>query len=177
LEELILKAQTGDVKAFSELILLINDDLYKIAKSRISNEEDVQDAVQETMIECFKSIKKLHDPDKFKKWIITILINKSNRIYRRKYKKDISYEEINMDSFYTSSSITINSQSNIGFYELLKDLKYEERIIVILYYMEDYSVKDIKEILKMRENTINTHLFRARKKIKKIIEDGGILNG
>lgn len=62
MEELILSAQKGDEKAFTELIMLISDDLYKIAKTRISNEADIADAVQETMIETYKSIKKLNDP-------------------------------------------------------------------------------------------------------------------
>ncbi len=169
---LILRAQEGDTKALTELFLNINNDLYKIAKTRISNEEDIEDAVQETMIETFKSIKKLKDPQLFKKWVITILVNKCNRIYRKKYKKDISYEEFNIEAF----SNPVNMETNIEFYDILKDLKYEERIITVLYYMERYTIKDIKTILKMNESTISTHLFRARQKIKEKIE-GGIKNG
>ncbi len=41
-------------------------------------------------------------------------------------------------------------ETNIEFYDMLSDLKYEERIIIILYYMERYTVKDIKSILKMK---------------------------
>ena len=84
LDELILMAQTGDEEAFANMILYIKDDLYKIAKTRLANETDIEDAIQETMIETYKSIKKLNDPNKFKKWVIKILINKCNRIYRRK---------------------------------------------------------------------------------------------
>lgn len=58
MEELIVRAQDGDEEAFTELILNISDDLYKIAKTRIKNEEDISDAIQETMIETYKSIKK-----------------------------------------------------------------------------------------------------------------------
>ena len=162
MEELIKEAQNGDKNAFNKIFIAINDDLYKIAKSRISNEDDIADAVQETMIATFKNIKKLRDPSQFKKWVITILINKCNRIYRRKYKKDVSYEEYNFESF----SSSCNLESNIAFYEMLKDLKYEEKIIIILYYLEQYTIKDIKKILKMNENTVTTYLYRARQKIK-----------
>ena len=92
LDELILMAQAGDEDAFTKMILYIKDDLYKIAKTRIANETDIEDAIQETMIETYKSIKRLKDPNKFKKWVIKILINKFNRIYRRKYKTDISID-------------------------------------------------------------------------------------
>lgn len=164
MEELIEKAQYGDEEAFTQIILTIKDDLYKIAKSRISNEQDIEDAIQETMIETFKSIKRLNDPKKFKKWIIRILINKCNRIYRRKYKKDISIYEQNIE-IATSNNI-IDFEDEFNFYNIIKILKYEERIMVILYYLEEYSVKEIKQILKMNENTITTHLYRARQKIK-----------
>lgn len=94
MEELIKEAQIGDKNAFNKIFIAISDDLYKIAKSRINNEDDIADAVQETMIATFKNIKKLRDTSQFKQWVITILINKCNRIYRRKYKKDISYEDL-----------------------------------------------------------------------------------
>lgn len=170
MEELILSAQNGDEEAFTKIIKLINDDLYKIARTRISNEADIADAVQETMIETYKSIKKLNDPNKFKKWVIKILINKCNRIYRRKYKNDVSIDDYNLDSLKTNN---INDAENkLSFYDIIKDLKYEERIIIVLYYMEEYTVKEIKEILKIKENTINTHLYRARQKIKLKISGG-----
>ena len=61
LDELILMAQAGDEDAFTKMILYIKDDLYKIAKTRIANETDIEDAIQETMIETYKSIKRLKD--------------------------------------------------------------------------------------------------------------------
>lgn len=164
MDELILMAQAGDEDAFTKMILYIKDDLYKIAKTRIANETDIEDAIQETMIETYKSIKRLKDPNKFKKWVIKILINKCNRIYRRKYKTDISIDEYNVETLKSNNIIDVENKLN--FYDIIKILNYEERLIIILYYMEDYSVKEIKSILKMNENTINTHLYRARQKIK-----------
>lgn len=165
MEELILLAQSGDEEAFTNMILYIKDDLYKIAKSRIVNETDIEDAIQETMIETYKSIKKLNNTSNFKKWVIKILINKCNRIYRRKYKTDISIDEYNVERLKSNNIIDVENKLN--FYDIIKILNYEERLIIILYYMEDYSVKEIKSILKMNENTINTHLYRARQKLKK----------
>ena len=164
MDELILMAQAGDEDAFTKMILYIKDDLYKIAKTRIANETDIEDAIQETMIETYKSIKRLKDPNKFKKWFIKIINNKCNRIYRRKYKTDISRDEYNVETLKSNNIIDVENKLN--FYDIIKILNYEERLIIILYYMEDYSVKEIKSILKMNENTINTHLYRARQKIK-----------
>ena len=99
MEELIEEAKKGNKDAFTNLVIGIENDLYKIAKTRISNEADIDDAVQETIIEAYKNIRKLKEPQKFKKWIITILVNKCNKIYKRKYKKDISMDEYDLDKY------------------------------------------------------------------------------
>lgn len=147
----------------------MKNELYKIAKTRITNESDIDDVIQETMLETFRSIKKLRDPKKLKMWIIKILINKCNKVYRKKYKKEISIDEYNLDNY-----IVINSQKNIeddiNFYQLIQNLKYEERIVVLLFYMEEYSVEEISKMIKMNQNTVKTNLYRARQKIKKKIE-------
>lgn len=164
MKELLKKAQNGDKQAFTDIIMNIEDDLYKIAKARISNEADIEDLIQEAMIESYKHIKSLKEPYNVKMWIIKILINKCNKLYKKKYKKEISIDEYNMENY-----IILNSQNNIeddlNFYYLIKCLKYEERII-ILYYKEQYSIEEISKILKMNKNTIKTNLYRARQKIK-----------
>lgn len=175
MEELIKKAQKGDKNAFTDIILQIRNDLYKIAKTRISSDDDIEDLIQDTMIETYKYIKKLREPEKFKMWVIKILVNKCNKLYKKKYRKDISIDEYNMENY-----IILNSQKDIeddlNFYYLIKKLKYEERIVLILHYMEQYSVKDISKILKINENTVKTHLFRARERIKKDLnEKEGVL--
>ena len=164
-EQLIEKAQKGDKQAFTDLVLGIKIELYKIAKSRITNEYDIDEEIQETIIELFKSIKKLRDPKKFKMWAIKILINKCNKIYKKKHKKDISIDEYNVEKFIITNSFK-EIEADINFYNLIKNLKYEERIIIILYYMEKYTTKEISKILHMKENTVKSHLFRAKKTIK-----------
>lgn len=171
MEELVNKARKGDKKAFTMLILEIKNELYKIAKTRITNEADIDDAIQETMIETYKSIKKLKNPEKFKMWTIKILINKCNKIYRKKHIKDISIDEYNMEKFLITNNYK-EIEDDINFYNLIKDLKYEERIVIILYYMEKYTIKEISKILHMKENTVKSHLFRAKKSIKYQCEGG-----
>lgn len=169
MEELIAKAQKGDIEAYTEIILSMRNDLYKIAKTRISNEDDIEDAIQETMIQVYKSIKKLKSPEKIKTWTISILINNCNKLYRKKCKKDISMDEYNLEDYLIKNS-QYDIEDDLNFYYLLNKLKYEERIISILYYKENYKIEDIAKILKMNVNTVKSNLVRARKKIKKILD-------
>lgn len=163
--ELIKEAKEGNKEAFTDLIYEMRHDLYKIARMRLSCDADIEDAVKETIIETFKSIKKLRKDEAFEKWIIKVLINKCNKIYRKKKKYNISYENLELDDFYVPDNVN-NIEADMDFYYLLNGLNYNERIVIILFYIEDYSIKDIAKILKTNENTIKTRLRRAKGKIK-----------
>lgn len=108
MEELVKKAQKGNKEAFTELIYEIRHDLYKIARCRLSCEDDIEDAVQETMIEAFKNIKKLKKEESYKKWVIKILVNKCNRIYNKNKNRNISFENLELDNTYSLVKIIKN---------------------------------------------------------------------
>ena len=84
MNELVEKAKLGDKKSFTDLMILIKQDLYKLSKIKLSNNDDIADAIQNTMLIAFVSIKSLKNNEYFKTWIIRILINECNKIYRQK---------------------------------------------------------------------------------------------
>lgn len=172
MDGLIELAKSGDKEAFIELIENIKQDLFKIARTRLSNYDDIEDAVQETMIEAFKNIKKLQKNEKFKTWIITILINRCNKIYRKRKKYNISFENLEFENYFFENQID-EYENELEFYRLLNVLNYEERIVVLLFYKEDYSLKLISKVLKVNENTVKTRLKRAKEKIKRFYERNG----
>lgn len=151
-------------------MLLIKTDLYKIAKTRLKNDDDVYDAIQETMLIAFNSIKKLKKTESFKSWIIKILINRSNSLYRKKSKSNIiSLEEIQNYNIINNSNIE-NIETRLDFKYVCENLKYEDRIIIILYYIENFTDKEIGKILNLKENTVKTKRTRVKQKIKNIID-------
>lgn len=166
MENLVEKAKCGNKNAFTELIMLLEDELYKIAKIRLQNENDVIEAVQETMISAYNSIKNLKEPNYFKTWIIKILINKCNDIYAKNSKKEISLDSEELKNYNISNNS--NFDNNLNFYSIISCLNYDERIAIILYYMEGYKTKEIAEILSTNENTIKTRISRAKDKIKSV---------
>lgn len=176
MEDLIIKAKNGDTEAYTQLVLDIRNDLYKIAKTRSINEDDVNDAIQETMIQSYKYIKNLKDILKFRVWIITILINNCNKIYRKRQKSKETNEIDDIDNVYQdcrdNSNEIIELENLLDFYDLLKELRYEERIIIVLHYQEKFTIKEISQILNTRENTIKTRLTRAKNKIRNKYKGG-----
>lgn len=167
IDELIKQAQKGNSNAFEEIILGYKNILYKIAKTRLSNIDDIEDAVQETIISAYQSIYKLRDTTKFKSWIITILINKCNRINKKKSKLNVSYEEIDVERYVGKCDIS----TSIGFDELISILSKDEKTIMTLFYSEDYTSKEISKIMKLNENTVRRKIFDARKKVEKKIKE------
>lgn len=177
MNDLVKKAQQGDEQAFTELILSIKTDLYKVAKARLKNDEDVYDVIQETMILAFNSIKKLKNIDSFKSWIIKILINTSNYSYKKASKTNcIPLEQIETYSPLNDSSFN-QVETILDFNFILNNFKYEDRMIIILYYVEKFTDKEIGKILKLKENTVKTKRTRIKERIKDIIKGGQEIYG
>lgn len=167
--ELVKQAKKGNKQAFEELILLYHQDLYKIAKVKLVLEEDINDAIQETIISAYQSINSLHNVSKFKAWLIKILINKSNEICRKKKRENnISFESIEADKYISQ---TYNIESNLEFYNILECLNIDERTIIVLYYVEGYKPKEISKILHINCNTIRSKLLRSKNKIKNNLKE------
>lgn len=161
MEELVEKAKDNDSEAFTNLILKLEKDLYCIAKSRINNENDIDDIIQETMIIAFINIKKLKNNSYFKTWIIRILINNCNKFYKTKKCKSLDENEV----INKIGSFEIDL-SNIEFENFISFLNEDERTILTLYYYLSYTTKEISDILNKREGTICSKISRAKKKIK-----------
>lgn len=170
MEELVEKAKVNNTEAFSELIRSIEKELYHIARTRLRNEDDICDAIQETIIKSYKNIHKLKENHLFRAWVVKILINECNNIYRKnksRNKNNMSYELNNLESYLIQSD---DSFDKLGFEILIKDLEDDERLILTLYYYYKYTTKDISKIVKIKENTIKSKLARARNKIRGKLE-------
>lgn len=172
MEELVERSKKGDEQAFTELIISLESDLYKIARMRLECNDDINEAVQETIIEAFKSIKKVKKSEYFKTWLIRVLINKCNKIYKKEKRNEIIKK---YNSAINNQPVNYNEEkkiSELDFFILIKSLNYDERISLTLYYLEKFTTKEISEILKEPESTIRNRISRAKQKLRKIYKGG-----
>lgn len=159
--ELVEKAKKGDAEAFNELIENNKIKMYKTAKSILNNEDDICDAIQETLISAYKNIDKLKENKFFSTWIIRILINKCYDIISKNKKLgtvvDISeVQDVKTFDRYDSDSIVSKVLNQID-----EDLK----VVTVLFYYDGFSVKEISQIVNIPEGTVKSRLSRAREKL------------
>lgn len=144
-------------------------DMYKVARLRLYDEDDIYDAIQETVYKLYVNFEKINKMHKIKIWLIKVLINECNKIYRMK-KREIKLKEKVLKTSHEETDFT--NYNDMDFEVLLKELKQEERIILTLYYGNRYTTKEIAKILNKNENTIRSKIKRAKESIKKKIEEG-----
>lgn len=163
MEEIVLVklAKNKDKRAFIELINIIKKEIYLTAKIKLKDEKDIEEAIKNTILKNFKNIKRLHNNNMFKIWIMKNHINECNKIEKKKKNKEI-YKEKNL--------IKNKKCEEIKFNTLIKNLNDEEKVILTLYYCFKYSVKEISEILRENENNINSKIIRSRNKIRNEIK-------
>lgn len=170
---LINKARRGDKEAFVDLMKVNELALYKVAKSILKNDADVEDAMQETILTALEKIASLKEESYFKTWLTKILINKCNDILR---KNKIT---VQMEEFY-DAGYTENFIDHISMKEGLKILTQEQPLVLDLYYVMGFNAREISEMLSEKESTIKVRLFRSRNKLKNFFIDNKereIING
>lgn len=82
-EVLIRKAKKGDKDAFCRLMDENVQSMYKIAAAYLKNDEDVADAIQDTILSCYENLRSLRKNRYFKTWLIRILINKCKDVMQK----------------------------------------------------------------------------------------------
>lgn len=131
MEELVERAKNKDKTAFSELIVKVKKELYLIAKTKLNNEEDIADAIQETLLISYKNLKKLRKNEIFKTWIIRILINECNKTYKRKSKHIISAgKKEYIKTYNVIEKINIDDETGDNDYYVLKQFQDDNLVIV-----------------------------------------------
>lgn len=169
--QLIERAKRGDAEAFIRLMEDNKESMKRVAFAYLKREEDVADAIQDTILDAFEHIHKLQKPEYFKTWLTRILLNNCAEIYRRNKKQpvfDMSAEEYDNPSHRDGPS-GIEAQSDLEFWDLLAHLPKESRIIFQLYFGEQYTIPQISEILKLNENTVKSRLHRGKEQLRKIV--------
>lgn len=170
--QLINHCQLGDLKSFEDLYLLYKQKALGTAYLIGGNKSIAEDIVQEAFVICYYQIKKLKNPDVFNTWFYRILVRVGWRM-AAKHKSHASFEntdfdqkDTTIDQFNKNSDINI-SNDRLLIREAVKKLAPTLRTVVILFYFNEMTIKEISKILNCFEGTIKSRLYKARKLLGK----------
>lgn len=141
------------------------DNVFRAAFSICRNPEDAEDIVQDTFLKYFESNRQFESEEHIKAWLLKTAINKSKNTLRTFWHRNRSTFEDYMDQ------LPFQEPEDQEMLETVMSLPEAYRIVIYLYYYEDYSVKEIAKVLGKPENTIKSHLYRARKTLKDILKE------
>lgn len=155
-----------DKAYFVELIQENKASFYRLSKSIIGNEADIQDAISETIIKAYTNIHKLKSIDSFKPWVMKMLVNECYSILKKRKKLELTDDFTAFEGSYEDEN-----EDHLTFY--INQLEDEFKSVVILFYYEDISIRDIGRILNISEGTVKSRLSRAKAKLKIMLDNHG----
>lgn len=126
------------------------------------------DIAQESLIKAYLSFDVLRDPSKFNAWILRIGYNTFIN-HRRSLKRETGYDEIAETA--VSDARADSSFRYQELYAALGELSERERSVLLLFYMEGYSVKEIAGIVNAGESAVKQNLSRGRAHLREKLQN------
>lgn len=140
-EFLIRRAKKDDKDAFCRLMDEHLQCMYKMASAYLKNDEDVADAIQDTILSCYENLRSL------------------------KQKKQVTYTDQMPETPFYEEEYAAKEWA-----QMLEPLDPKYRMVILLYYMEGFNIREISDILDMKESTVKSRLQRGRKQIAELYE-------
>ena len=176
-EEIIKKIQHGEVSLFSEITERYFDRIFLYTlKMHFNNTAEAEDSTAETFYKTYRFINSYSPTIPFSAWLYRIAKNTVIDTLR----KHKNHPQVSLESYLeVHDEPTEVEDKNIYDEKMLieKFLNYldkEERSLLVMFYLEDISIKELSDLYKMKENTISVKIKRAKEKIKKLAEQKGI---
>jgi len=180
--ELQNRARNGDFEAFSELVKMHSDRIYRLALKMTKNRDDAEDAVQNTFLKAVDKIDQFKGESTFGTWIYSIALNEIRGHFARSNKMAINTIEDYLPAGHGKNSNELFDWGNPHEYmenrqiqdfitETLRNMPDNYSVPFILRYMEEMSVKEIAEILKLSVPATKSRILRARLALRQKLSD------
>lgn len=155
---LIERARNGDSRAFEQLVDRHLPALYRLATAMVGP-DDGRDVAQETLVSAWRDLPGLRDADRFEAWLRSILMNRARNVLRtRKRHPQVAFEPIGAQprGFVEEPIAVVHRQLVIN--DALAALGPDHRAIIVLHYLADLPLREVAEILGLREGTTKSRL-------------------
>ena len=153
-----------DAVTFQAQVLQLERLMYHVSRSILERDADCADAVQETLTRAWQRRSSLRSPDKFKPWLMKILVNTCRDILRRQSRQTLMADEDLIGE-------EAPPYDPLSVREAIECLKPEWRTVILLHYLEGCSVSEISQMLRIPQGTVKSRLMYARKRLCALMKE------
>ena len=137
------------------VIRAYGDTLFRLCLVMLGGEADAEDAVQETVMKYLQRAPSFADGEHEKAWLITVAKNQCRDMLRaRQRRRQVSLEELTDEAL---------DETDSGVLEALMALPERFRLVLVLYYVEQYRIEDIARIIQRTPSAVKMRLQKGRK--------------
>ena len=154
-------------KAFLKIVEAHQGIIFKVCKLYRNSKEDQEDLFQEIVLQLWKAFPQFRNESKVSTWMYRIALNTAIAMFR-KNKIEIEYNE-NIPKEIHSNHLNEQSENEGRLFEGIRTLNKAERAIIALF-LEDFTYKEIGEIIGITENYVGVKINRIKEKLKHILK-------
>lgn len=148
-----------------ELVTLYQSSLFAAAFNVCKNAQDAEDVVQDTFIQYYISNKEFDNEQHIRAWLIRVAINMAKNVNRTFWRQN----KLSLEDY--MESLTFETPEDEHLFETVMSLPEKYRIVIHLFYYEDYAVSEIADILKLSQSNVKVRLSRGREMLRKILKE------
>ena len=166
----------GDTNAFNSLVMRYQDFVFHIAFKIVNNEMDAEEVAQDAFIKDYKALGNFSKKSKFSTWLYKIAYHTAiSKTRSNQYRyNQMSIEDEHKDLIQNNGTELlaglIESEQSKYINLAFESLPESTQLVMNLFYIKEYSIKEIVEITGITKSNIKTHLFRGRKKMLEKLE-------
>jgi RNA polymerase sigma-70 factor (ECF subfamily) len=177
---LITGLKKRDRNSFEELVNIYKDRIYNVTIGMIQGVEDAEDLTQEVFVDVFNSISEFREESSLNTWLYRIAVNKSLELIRKRSRKKrfgfmtsifSNTEELQIPDFEHPGVKLENKERAAVMFKAIAKLPETQRTAFTLSKVEEFSYKEISEIMKVSVASVESLLFRAKANLKKSLEN------
>ncbi|MDF2157426.1 sigma-70 family RNA polymerase sigma factor [Algoriphagus sp. CAU 1675] len=171
----IQQTLSGEMGAFGQLVQKHQKFAYTLALRILKNSEEAEEATQDAFFKLFHSLGSFEGKSKFKTWLYKIVYHEALGRLRKKKDSHIQLDDITeFESLNTDFENGIEAMQSQDRTKLIKyaldQMKSTEAAVITLFYLEEYSIKEITEITTQTEANVKILLHRGRKNMLHILQ-------
>ncbi|WP_456441335.1 RNA polymerase sigma factor [Psychroserpens sp.] len=168
--ELVNAYQAGDQKAIAKLVKRWHVIFCTKAYWLVKDTNLSKDIAQESWQTIMDKLHTLQKPSSFKNWALRIVYSKSLDALRERSRKLTKETEFEISQVSLVEDYKENTELKGSLLKAIKHLPEQQQIVLRLFYTEEYSLKEISDLLNISVGTTKSRLFHAREKLKLILK-------